>query len=110
MQKLMSVGITLGSVKRSPNHIYYLLDLHTGDDGRLYISVFEKDRRAEAEKALLQAEEESREDPTRNVVLVAAASMRELQHGYSNYFVDMTNFFDGLTTLMAMIGARPRLV
>ena len=81
--------------------------VHSGDDPELSIKAFQRGQRAEAEDALLEAEDESREDPTRDVVLVAAASLKELRHGYPNYFVDTTNFIDGIIALLELLGTSP---
>jgi ppGpp synthetase/RelA/SpoT-type nucleotidyltranferase len=80
----------------------YLLELDA-QKGEIKITGFRADQLQDAQEIYLATEEESADQPDKDVLLVSVGSFESLKRAYPNYFAD-TDVFIGIVTEAVMAG------
>ncbi|MBT0663534.1 (p)ppGpp synthetase [Geobacter pelophilus] len=79
---------------------YFLLEL-TNQAQAIMVTQFASSDLDKATRTYLEKERTAKDDPTYDVVLVAAGSMHALQAAYPNYFADSKSFLNYLAKVMS---------
>jgi hypothetical protein len=101
VERLQSYRATL-SFEGSRDAKFYLLELDS-QKGEIKIIAFKAEQLQDAQEIYLATEEESADQPWKDVVLVSGGSLESLKRAYPNYFAD-TDVFIGIVTEAVMAG------
>lgn len=93
-----------GNVGR-PRQGYYLLRLDLSDHN-IVITPYARDDATKASNALESLENEAKNNPNIDALLVSVGPLDELRKAYPNYFLDVTEFIDQLKNIIKSSGSR----
>lgn len=95
--KLKAFSVTTHHLTKIPNNKneYHILILNT-KDASIALLTFPLSELQQATEKYSELEVESKDDPTKNVVLVSSQSIRELRKAYPNYFADTREFISNI--------------